>query len=70
MAPMEMALTLGALAAGLALMGTMSFLEHRPRDGLNTRLLPTTPFMFAGAVIAILAVVHLLTVFGVQLPRR
>ncbi len=70
MAPMEMALTLGTLAAGLVLMGTMSFIEHRPRKDLEPRLLPTTPFMFAGAVIAILAVVHLLTVFGVQLPRR
>lgn len=70
MAAMEMDLTLGALAAGLALMGTMSFLEHRPRRGLNPRLLPTTPLMFAGAVIAILAAAHLLTVFGVHLPKR
>jgi len=70
MAPMEMDLTLGALALGLALMGTMSFIEHRPRRGLKPRLVPTTPFMFAGALIALLAGAHLLTIFGLRLPGR
>jgi len=70
MAAMEMDITLGALIAGLALMGAMSFLEHRPRRGLNPRLLPTTPFLFAGALIALLAGAHLLTIFGVRLPGR
>jgi len=70
MAAMEMDLTLAALVAGLALMGAMSYVERRPRKGLDPRLLPTTPFMFAGAMVAILAAVHLLTVLGIQLPKR
>ncbi len=70
MAAMELDLTVGALVAGLALTGAMSLIERRPRKSLEPRLLPTTPFMFAGAVIAILAAVHLLTVLGIQLPRR
>ena len=65
-----MTLTLGALIAGLVLMGTVSLIERRPRKSLNPPLLPTTPFMFAGALVAILAAVHLLTVLGVQLPQR
>jgi uncharacterized membrane protein len=70
MAAMEMSLTVAALVAGLALMGAMSLLERRPRQNLNPRLLPTTPFMFAGALVALLAAVHLLTVFGIELPKR
>jgi len=70
MAAMEMTLTVGALVAGLALMGAMSVLERRPRQNLDPRLVPTTPLMFAGALVAILAAVHLLTVLGVQLPKR
>jgi len=65
-----MTLTVGALVAGLALMGAMSVLERRPRANLDPRLVPTTPLMFAGALVAILAAVHLLTVLGVQLPKR
>ena len=65
-----MTLTVGALVAGLALMGAMSVLERRPRQNLDPRLVPTTPLMFAGALVAILAAVHLLTVLGVQLPKR
>jgi hypothetical protein len=70
MAAMEMTLTVAALVAGLALVGAMSYVEHRPRHNLDTRLLPTTPLMFAGALVAILAAVHLLGVFGIHLPQR
>jgi hypothetical protein len=70
MTAMDMTLTLGALLAGLALMGAMSYVERRPRQNLDARLVPTTPLMFAGALVAILAAVHLLTVLGVQLPKR
>ncbi len=70
MGAMEMDLTLAALIAGLALVGAMSYMERRPRKGLDPSLLPTTPFMFAGALVALLAAVHLLTVLGIQLPRR
>jgi len=67
---METTVTCGALALGIGLMGLASWLERRPRDLLRPRLVPTTPLMFAGALGAILAVVHLLTLLGVSAPGR
>ncbi len=67
---MELAITIGALVTGLGLAGGMVWLERRPRKDFEVRLLPTTPIMFAGVLIAILAVVHLMTLGGVSLPRR
>jgi hypothetical protein len=61
--------TLAALTAGLALAGLMAWLERRPRQSLNPRLIPTTPFLFAGTLLAILAFVHLLNLLGVHTGR-
>jgi hypothetical protein len=66
----ETAVTVAAIVIGAVLVGLMSWLERRPRTGLSPRLFPTTPLMFAGALIAILALVHLLTILGVSMPRR
>lgn len=65
---METTVTCGALVLGIGLVGLASWLERRPRDILRPRLVPTTPLMFAGALVAILAVVHLLTLLGVSQP--
>jgi hypothetical protein len=62
---MEVFLTVAALICGLALSLGMVWLERRPRRGLNPRLLPTTPFMFVGVLLVILAVVHTLSLLGV-----
>jgi hypothetical protein len=66
----ESAITLAFLAAGLALTGLMAWLERRPRQDLETRLLPTTPFMFLGIVTSILALVHLLNLWGIRTGRN
>lgn len=66
---MEVAITVAALVAGIGLVGASSWLERRPRDLAKPRLLPTTPIMFAGALIALLAAIHLLTIFGVTTGR-
>ena len=67
---MEWTLTLAAFATGTGLAGTMVWLEKRPRTDLSPRLVPTTPLMFAGILIAILALVHMLTLTGIELPAR
>ena len=62
---MEVFLTVAALIGGLVLSVAMVWLERRPRRGLDPRLLPTTPFMFVGILLVILAVVHTLSLLGV-----
>ncbi len=67
---MDLALTLFTLAGGVGLVCLTSWLEHRPRTNLKPRLIPTTWLMFAGALVALLATVHLMTIFGVASPGR
>jgi uncharacterized membrane protein len=62
-------ITGGFLAAGLALVAVMVWLERRPRPSLNPFLLPTTPFMFMGGMVAMLAFVHLLNMAGIHTGR-
>jgi hypothetical protein len=66
---LELWITCGALAGGLGLAAAMAWLEHRPRKGLNPRLLPTTPFLLAGGLVAILALVHLVNLWGLHTGR-
>lgn len=67
--PMEIWITIAALVMGLALAAAMAFLERRPRPDMIPRLVPTTPLMFAGILVAILAIVHLLNGFGIHTGR-
>ena len=57
-------LTYAALALGLGIIAATVIAERRPRTSLEPRLIPTTPVMFAGALIALLAVVHLVNLLG------
>lgn len=67
---MEWAVTITALIGGASMAGMMAWLEKRPRVDLNPRLVPTTPIMFLGILIAIMALVHMLTLAGIELPSR
>jgi hypothetical protein len=69
LSPVEFRITLAVLTAGLALAAMMVWLERRPRRSLEPRLVPTTPFLFAGTLLAILAFVHLLNLWGVHTGR-
>jgi ABC-type Fe3+-siderophore transport system permease subunit len=60
MTHVESLLTLTALFAGLALAAAMIWLERKPRARPEPRLIPTTPIMFLGLLIVILAAAHLL----------
>ena len=65
-----MFLTYGGLALGVALVGVMVWLEKRPRKSLTPRMVPTTPLMFLGAFICLIAVIHIVNTFGIHTGRR
>ena len=65
-----MLLTYGGLALGLTLVGVMAWLERRPRKSLDPRMVPTTPLMFLGAFICLVALVHIVNTFGIHTGRR
>ena len=67
---MELALAITALLFGMGLTGSMVWLQNRPKKQFKVSLVPHTPLMFLGAVIAILAVAYLLTLNGIDLPAR
>ena len=65
----EMLLTYGGLALGLALVAIMVWIERRPRKSLEPGLMPTTPLMFLGAFICLVAVVHIVNSLGIHTGR-
>ena len=65
----EMSFTYVGLAIGLALVAVMVWLEKRPRKTLDPRLVPTTPLMFVGAFICLVAVVHIVNSLGIHTGR-
>ena len=62
----EMSLTYGGLALGAALVALMVWIERRPRKSLDPRLVPTTPLMFVGAFICLIALVHIVNIYGIH----
>ena len=40
------------------------WVERRPKKTLDVRLIPTTPFLIAGAVIIIIAAIHLVSLLA------
>jgi amino acid transporter len=46
--------------------GIVAWRERRPRQGLNPSLVPTLPVMFISGVVALLALVHLVNLFGIH----
>jgi len=67
--PTELWLTLAALALGIGLAIAAAVLERRPRKSLNPVPVPTTPLLFIGAVVGLLALVHLLNLWGIHTGR-
>ena len=65
-----MLFTYGGLAFGAGLVAVMAWLERRPRKSLDPKLVPTTPLMFLGAFICLVAVVHIVNTFGIHTGRR
>jgi multisubunit Na+/H+ antiporter MnhB subunit len=67
---LEMSLTYGGLVLGVALVAIMIWLEKRPRKSIGPRMVPTTPLMFLGVFICLIAVVHIVNHFGIHTGRR
>ena len=65
-----MLLTYGGLAFGMGLVAIMAWVEKRPRKSLDPKLVPTTPLMFLGAFICLVALVHIANSFGIHTGRR
>ena len=65
----EMSLTFGGLTLGLALVAIMVWIERRPRNSLDPPLVPTTPLMFVGAFICLIAMVHIVNIYGIHTGR-
>jgi hypothetical protein len=65
----EILITIAIFVGGLALAGWMIMLEKRPTDLTKQRLAPTTPLMFLGVFISLLALVHILNLYGVKTGR-
>ena len=66
----EFWITLAALVLGLIGVGWMVLLERAPRDITKPpRLVPTTPVMFVSALVALLALIHLVNLFGIRTGR-
>jgi hypothetical protein len=59
----------GVFLAGCGLAGAMAYKESRPRESLTPSMIPTTPVMLAGVVVAILALVHVLNLVGIHTGR-
>jgi hypothetical protein len=66
----ELLLTWTAFGTGIGLIALNVRREHRPKKSLDVSIWPTTPFMLAGAFLAMLAAVHLLTLYGIEKPPR
>ena len=67
--PAEIWITLGSLAASAAIIGLMAWLDRRPRTDFAPRLLPTTPILLVFGFIGLLALVHLLNLYGIHTGR-
>ena len=65
----EIAVTSVVFGLGLMAVGAVAFVERRPRKDLMPGILPTTPFLFAGMIVALLALVHLVNLWGVHTGR-
>ncbi len=64
----ETCLTTAVFVAGVLLVTWAALRERRWMKAMDVPLIPTTPIMFLGAVLALLALVHLLTLAGAAVP--
>lgn len=58
----DLIITVGAIAAALAGVVLLLWLERRPRDLGKPLLLPTTPALFLCLLVIVLALAHLVTI--------
>ncbi len=57
------------LMAALSAIVWMVVLEKRPRTDLNPRMVPTTTVLLISGFVALLALIHLVNLFGLHTGR-
>ncbi len=62
----QLIITLLILATALGTITALAIKERRPRESLDPSLVPTMPLMLFSGLVAILALVHLINLFGVK----
>jgi hypothetical protein len=65
----EKIVTTVAMLAAMAVVAGMIVLERRKRVDLQPSLIPTTPILLGSGLVAILALVHLLNLYGIHTGR-
>ena len=63
---LSLTVTLIVLALSLAGAGGLVWLEKRPVEPGRIRLFPTTPLIFIALLVAVVMIVHLLTLMGAE----
>ena len=66
----EFLITLGTFLVCAVIVGYIAWLERRPRKSLTPRLIPTTPLLLISGFIGLLALVHLLNLYGIHTGNR
>lgn len=66
----EFSLSLAAFLVCAVIVGVLSWLERRPRTSLTPRMIPTTPLMLIFGFIGLLALVHILNMYGIHTGRK
>jgi hypothetical protein len=67
--PAEFLVTGLIVLASFAVVGVMVWLERRPRQSLDPRLVPTTPLLLVFGFIGLLDFVHLVNLYGIVTGR-
>ncbi len=67
--PAELWITIAVLGASIAVVIWMVLLERRPCESFAPRLVPTTPILLVFGFIGLLALVHLLNLYGIHTGR-
>jgi amino acid transporter len=62
-------ITLAIALAAMTVVGVVVWRERQPRQSLNPSLVPATPLLLVFGVVALLAIVHLVNLLGVQTGR-
>ncbi|PZF78628.1 hypothetical protein DK847_02140 [Aestuariivirga litoralis] len=66
----EFLITLALFLACAAIVVGLGWLERRPRKDLTPRLIPTTPVLLVFGFVGLLALVHLLNMYGIHTGNR
>jgi amino acid transporter len=63
-------ITITVLFGSVGIMALMIRAERQPRKSLEPRMIPTTPVIIIFAFIGLLALVHLVNMYGIHTGRR